>query len=105
METEQRIAAAKETVHRLLRRYSKPHHRIHEVAALDNVNRLRALEGLCGECDNLELKFVRRDGKDRVVLGCSEGYYPSALYENTQLGEEASCDGYAKRVGITHLRW
>ena len=100
METEQRIFAAKETVHRLLRRYSRPHHRIHEVAALDNVNRLRALEGLCGDggCANLKLEFVHRDGKDRVVLGCSEGYYPSVLYENTPLGEEASCDGYAKTV-------
>ena len=98
METERQIAAAKEAVHRLQGRISKPHHRLHSNAASDNVNRLRALEGLCGECVNLELKFARRDGKDVVILGCSQGYSPVALYGNTPLGEEASCDGYEKRV-------
>ncbi|MFH1863575.1 MAG: hypothetical protein ABIJ85_01505 [bacterium] len=101
METEQRIAAAKEVLHRLQGRYSKPHSRIHDDAALDNVNRLRALEGLCGECDSLKLGFPHRDGKDRVALGCSKGYSPSALYENTPLGEQASCNGHAKKRGIT----
>ena len=98
METEQRIFVAKETVHRLLRCYSKPHSRIHDDAALDNVNRLRALEGLCGECANLKIGFARRDGKDRVALGCSKGFSPSALYGNTPPGEKASCVGYPKRV-------
>jgi len=96
METEQRIATAKEVLHRLQGRYSKPHSRIHDDAALDNVNRLRALEGLCGECDSLKLGLPHRDGKDRVVLGCSKGHSPLALYENTLFGEEAFCDGYPK---------
>ena len=100
MEREQRIATAKETVHRLLGRYSKPHSRIHDDAALDNVNKLRALEGLCGECDNLKLEFPRKDGKDRVFLDCSKGHSPLALYENTPLGEQASCDGHAKKIRI-----
>ena len=43
METERQIAAAKEAVHRLQGRISKPHHRLHSNAASDNVNRLRAL--------------------------------------------------------------
>jgi len=101
MEREQRIADAKEVLHRLLGRYSKPHSRIHDDAALDNVNRLRALEGLCGECANLKIGFARRDGKDRVALGCSKGCSPSALYGNTPLGEQASCDGHAKKIRIT----
>lgn len=98
METEQRIATAKEVLHRLQGRYSKPHSRIHDDAALDNANKLRALEGLCGGCTNLKLKFVHRDGKDRVFLGSRPGYSPLTLYENTPIGEEAFCNGYAKRV-------
>lgn len=98
METERRIVAAKEVVRQLFGRYGKPHHRIHENAAIDNVNRMRALEGLCGHCTNLELTFGLRDGKEIVVLSCSKGYFPIALYESTPYGEEASCDGYDKRV-------
>ncbi len=96
METEKRVTQAKEVIRDLLARYSKPHHRIHGDAALDNANRLRALEGLCGKCESLELKFGRKDGKEIVALGCSKGYTPITLYENTPLGEKASCHDYQK---------
>ena len=97
MESEKRIAAAKDVVRHLQTRYSKPHHRIHGEAAMDNSNRLRALEGLCGKCENLQLSFGRKDGKEVVALGCSKGYTPVALYENTPLGAKANCLGYSKR--------
>jgi len=97
MESEKRIAAAKDVVRHLQTRYSKPHHRIHGDAAQDNANRLRALEGLCGKCPNLELRFGRKDGKEIVALGCSKVYTPISLYENTPLGTTASCPGYSKR--------
>ncbi len=99
METEQRIKRAKEVVRGLLGRYGKPHHRIHSEAALDNVNRLRALEGLCGNCQNLELKFGDKDGKEIVTLFCAKKHFPTALYENTPLGESAHCPDYSK-IGL-----
>ncbi|MCJ7805050.1 hypothetical protein MUP46_00115 [Patescibacteria group bacterium] len=94
METEKRVTQAKEVIRDLLARYSKPHHRIHGDAALDNANRLRALEGLCGHCHGLNLRFGHRDGKNIVSLGCTEGNSPVALYDNTLPGEKASCPDY-----------
>lgn len=96
METEKRVTQAKEVMRDLLARYTKRHHRIHGQTALDNVNRLRALEGLCGHCTNLELKFGRRDGKEIVTLGCARGHSPVGLYEST-FGENASCPDYDER--------
>ena len=81
MKTEQRIAAAKEVLHRLQGRYSRPRQRIHDDAALDNTNRLRALEGLCGGCGTLKLKFIYKDGKNRVALRGSKGCSPLTLYD------------------------
>lgn len=98
METEQRIAAAKEVLHRFLGRYTHRHSRIHDETALENVNRLRALDGLCGECTSLKLQFDHNQGKDLVGVGCNKGYSPVVLYDNTLPGEQASCDGYAKRA-------
>lgn len=99
METEQQITAAKQVLRRLQARYTHPNARMHSPAAEDNVNRLRALEGLCGNCANLELRFSRRDGRDIVVVGCSKGDFSAALYERTPLGEEASCADHAPIVG------
>ncbi|MEK7112572.1 MAG: hypothetical protein AAB875_04540 [Patescibacteria group bacterium] len=96
METEQRIDQAKEVVRQLFGRYGRPHHRIHENAAMDNVNRMRALEGLCGHCINIELRFGRRDGKEVVTLGCTKGQFPSAVYDNILFGEEAFCRHFSK---------
>ncbi len=62
------------------------------------MQRLRALEGICGECSNVELQFDHNQGKDRVGIRCTVGYSPIVLYENTPLGGQASCDGYDKRT-------
>ena len=98
METEQRVAAAKEVLRHLLGRMSHRHRRIHTDTALDNVNRLRALEGLCGACTHVQLTFKHKDGKDLADVGCIAEHNPIVLYENT-FGETASCPGFDKRVG------
>ena len=91
MERDRQISKAKGVIRSLMGRYDKPHTRIHKQAAEDNVNRLRALEGICGRCTNLDLKFLHIDAKDRVVLKCTKGHIPSALYWKTPPGEEAVC--------------
>ena len=96
METEQQVSKAKDVVRDLLARLSKPHHRIHGETAEDNVQRLRALEGLCGGCANLNLRFGRKDGKNIATLGCEKGFSPVALYGGTPLGEKAVCKEYNK---------
>jgi hypothetical protein len=96
MERAQEVTKAKQVVRSLITRFSKPGHRIHGDAAMDNANRLRALEGICGQCSNLGLRFGRKDGKSIVTLGCSAGHRPSAVYERTPLGEKAICKDYSK---------
>ncbi|OGM06607.1 hypothetical protein A3E15_02100 [Candidatus Woesebacteria bacterium RIFCSPHIGHO2_12_FULL_42_9] len=99
MEREQEIVAAKNVLRSFLRRGGKHHMhgvRIHRQAAEDNLNRLRALEGLCGRCVNLELRISRLDGKDIVVVGCRNGFIPSELYFNTPMGKTAECSGFKK---------
>ena len=96
MERDRQISKAKGVIRSLMGRYDKPHHRIHKQAADDNVNRLRALDGICGRCINLELTFSHIDGKDRVVVKCSKKHIPSALYWKTPPGEEAVCKDFDK---------
>ena len=91
MERDRQISRAKEVLRDLMARYAKPHQRIHKQAAEDNVNRLRALEGICGSCTNLGLEFLHIDAKDRVVLKCTKGHIPSVIYWKTPPGEEAVC--------------
>ena len=99
METEQRIAKAREVVSRQFGRFGNPHQGIHVGTAIDNhVSKMRALEGLCGHCTNLELTFGGGNGKEEVALGCTEKQFPSAVYENTPIGEEAFCRDHSKRV-------
>jgi len=96
MEKDRQVSRAKEVLRSLMGNYLKPHPRMHTEAAEDNVNRLRALEGICGSCTNLDLIFPRIDGKERVVLNCKKGHIPVALYGNTPLGEKAVCKDFQK---------
>lgn len=98
METEQRIAKAKEVVSEQFGLHGKPDKGIDESTAFYNVIKMRALEKLCGHCNHIELELRRRNGRERVALGCSKGHSPVALYENILFGEEAFCPGYSKRV-------
>ena len=63
----------------------------------DNINRLRALEGLCGQCVNLRLRFGRVDGKNVVDVLCNKNHNPVNLYDNTLMGQEAICADFDKR--------
>ena len=96
MERDRQISRAKAVLRDLMGRYVKPHNRIHKQAAEDNAERLRALDGICGKCEFLELKFPHLDGKNRVVLDCTKGHSPVALYGKTPMGEQAFCEDYRK---------
>ena len=97
MESEQQVSRAKGVLHHYLGLYWKRGSRIHDQAAEENAQRLRALEDLCGQCTNLELKFRRMDGKSVVKLRCNKGYDPLELYEKTPLGKPASCPGFTQK--------
>ena len=95
-ERDRQISKAKKVLRNLMGNYIKPHPRMHTDAAEDNVNRLRALEGICGSCSNLGIRISRIDGRDRVVLNCSKGHNPAVLYWKTPPGEEAVCKDFDK---------
>ena len=96
METEQRIAKAIEVIGQQFGRNGRPPQMVHGSVTLDIVNKTRALEGLCGRCPNLVLKFERIDGKEGVALRCSKGHSPVALYDHIRFGEEAFCRDQSK---------
>jgi len=96
MEREREVTQAKVVLRRFFGLRTKRHDRIHDQAAEDNADRLRALEGLCGQCKSLVINFGHRDGKDTVVLVCKKGYLPTALYANTLMGQEAFCNDFVK---------
>lgn len=54
----------------------------------DNRQRLRALEGVCGECKKFTIRY---DARNRVMLDCLKGNSPIDLYRNTELGRLAAC--------------
>lgn len=74
------------------------HPRIHQATALDNVNRERALKGICGQCINLTIKVKRVDGKDKIALMCKQGRSPLSLYRDTALGETANCASFSQQT-------
>jgi hypothetical protein len=96
MERERQITRAKQVLRNLMGDFIKPHPRMHTEAAEDNVNRLRALEGICGSCSNLDPRFSHIHGRDRVVLNCTKKHIPLALYRETPMGEEAVCRDFDK---------
>ncbi len=68
--------------------------RIHDRVLDVNLHRIRALEGICGNCDTLKIDFEIRDGHKRVILRCEKGLSPVDLYRNTDFGKEAKCSGF-----------
>lgn len=98
METERQIEKGKEVIRSILRRHGgKKRHRVHLEAAEDNVHRLRALEGICGNCKNVKVEIVRRDGKDTTSVYCRAGHSPLELYYDTPLGEYPGCIDFTTR--------
>jgi hypothetical protein len=92
MEREKQIIKAKQVLRDLSAGFVRRHKRMHDQAAEDNINRLRALEGICGNCQNLIIRFPQRDGRNRVTLECKKGHFPGHLYGETPMGKEAVCE-------------
>lgn len=99
MESEARIAQAKEVLHHLLKLHGEPHSRIHEETAEENAARLRALEGICGHCAVLRLDFFHHDGKNRIAVRCRKGFSPVNIHSDVNIGRGHSCSGFGERNG------
>ncbi len=75
-------------------RINKSHNRTHDGSMEDTVNRMRAIDGICGSCDNLKLETTRDFiGRQTVSLRCLSKYSPLGLYRKTGLGQKPDCLG------------
>lgn len=92
MEREADILKAKSRMRDLLsRRGVKKGVRIHQQAADNMMQRLRSLDGICGDCKNMQLEFFTSEGKKLVDVLCLSGHDPVQVYANTPLGQQAEC--------------
>jgi hypothetical protein len=97
MESEARIREARKVMRAFITRGTQRNGRVHDNAQDDTQNRMRALDGICGQCEFLQLYFDRQHGKEVVRLACNAGKSPLDLYRNTEMGQTATCDGYNKK--------
>ena len=86
---------------RLCGNVGKPHSRIHKDAALDNIHRLRAIDGgICGQCPNVRLE-VTKGHRQLVEVRCWGKYSPLMMYRQTELGKIPECPGFGKKSPIS----
>ena|SRR3989344_3585072 len=97
MRAEQDITEAIKVLKRITARKGKRGVRIHQGSAEDAGQRIRALEGLCGDCSNLTTEFTFFDGKPRVMLRCAAMNSPIELFRRTPFGQEAQCKDFRPR--------
>ena len=69
---------------------SKRGNRIHKDTLDDNKQRMRALEGICGDCPNLRIEYRRRLYRE-VIMRCEARQSPIIIYKNTDLGQVPNC--------------
>ena len=100
MESEKRISEAKRKIRNFNSRRERRGRRVHENVYEDNKDRLRALDGICGDCANFKLGFKHFDGKDRILLRCKKNNSPLQLYRDTPFGQLATCQDFTPRNEI-----
>lgn len=92
MATEREVSKALSTIRAIQSTFrTKRRPGMTDVSRDMNTQRIRALEGLCGHCINLDLAYKKRQGKEVVLVGCKRGLNPQELYFQTPLGEKAEC--------------
>ena len=98
MEREADIFRAKARMRHLLSHKGvKRRMRFHQLAADNMMQRLRSLDGICGDCRNMQLEFFTAEGKKLVEVNCCRGHDPVELYAATPLGQEADCPDQSPR--------
>ncbi len=88
------VKEAKRVIRNIQSLVDKRHRRVHMDALEDNSNRLRAINGLCGDCVNLRAYKKFQQGKERISLHCEVFHNPMDLYRNTELGQKAECPDF-----------
>jgi len=85
------ITTAKEKVRAFLNRRDKRRERLHDDTLEKNVQKLRALEGICGSCKHIIINIHPRGRKDFIGVACRKGNSPVELYVNHPIGTTPNC--------------
>ncbi len=96
MAKERDIRRADKVLRGFRSRIGKRNSRIHKDTMSRNLQRQRALDGLCGDCDILKIGIKGRGVAERVELDCKENT-PIELYAGVPLEQEPDCSGYTPR--------
>jgi hypothetical protein len=91
--------AAHQVLSQMQRTFLRPHGIIPQTAE-ENGQRIRALDGLCGDCAFLKVEIVEHKGRKRVALECFRNNSPVGLYRRTPLGEVAECSDFSPSAGF-----
>lgn len=97
MARERDIERGKRVIKNLLRRRSGRNPRFHRGAAEENLHRLWALEGICGNCQDVKIKIFPKDGKKVTDVDCKAGHSPMDMYFKTSMGEDPDCPDFSPR--------
>ncbi len=96
MANERDIRRAGKVLRGFRSRIGKRNSRIHRDTMWRNVQRQRALDGLCGDCNDLKIRIKGRGVAKGVELNCPENT-PVELYTRVPLGQKADCSDYTPR--------
>lgn len=96
MATEHQVREAMGILRKYSQTSSRRHSRAHSETLDENRHRLRALEGLCGECPNLNVEFQLGYIGRITKIRCAAGLSPLNLYKNTDLGVFPLCPAKPK---------
>jgi len=98
------IVGANSVLRKFRSRLGKRRQRIHIDTAMNNVNKQRALDGLCGDCKNLKILIWGKGQSEGIQLICKKGRSPVYLYSEVPLGEEANCPDFNEKPSSPRAR-
>jgi len=99
MATDNEVGRATHILRKAASQLGRRHSRQHCDGIERDELRERALEGLCGQCDALQVEIHSERGPNHegLSLRCTKGISPIDLYRRTPLGTDADCSGFQQR--------
>jgi hypothetical protein len=103
MERQAEIEEALKIFRDYSRKIGKKRSRTHDETADKQLAERRALKGICGRCEHLQIIKKESPHSKGVSLSCSVGENPIGLYLDTPLGEKAECEFFTPTTSASAL--
>jgi len=91
MAKEWEVLVARSVLREFRRKINSKNVRVNRATLENNNYKLRALDGICGNCQNLGIQISDNGNFRGVSLSCIKRHNPIELYASTPLGETAKC--------------